>query len=188
MRSISVRMLRLHVDAIPQYPLPTGYHMRLFRPGDRETWIGIMRLSEPTVEGDWGATFDHEFGHDLPAMARRGSFLVAPDGRAVGAITAWRLRRYLGLPWGRIHWVAIVPGHRGKGLSRCLMTSAMERLGALGHRRAMLETQTHRIPAIRTYLRFGFLPDMSYGDAARAWRLVRRGVRRGVRHPALRSS
>ena len=181
MAIISIRMLREDLEDIPQYPLPEGYAMRRFRPGDRETWVRVERESDPTEDLS-GATFDAEFGEDLPGMEKRGFFLVGPDGRDVGTITAWHLRRYLARPWGRIHWVAIVPEHRGKGLSRCLMTAAMRHLRSLGHRRAMLQTQTHRIPAIRTYLRFGFLPDWSYGvDPAGAWAQVCEHIR----HPAL---
>jgi len=178
---VDIRMIREDLQEIPQFALPDGYAMRAFRPGDRETWVRIEQASDPTYSLS-GATFDAEFGRDLPGMARRGFFLVAPDGRDVGTVTAWYLRRYLGRPWGRIHWVAIVPEHRGRGLSRCIMTAAMNRLRALGHRRALLTTQTHRIPAIRTYLRFGFVPDPSYGDApAEAWA----AVAAHIRHPAL---
>lgn len=182
MESVNVRMLRDSLEDVPQFPLPGGYRMRPWRRGDRETWLRIERAVEPA-----GAIpdklFDSEFGDDLPAMAKRCRFLVAPDGRDAGTITAWYLRRYLGRAWGRIHYVAIVPEHQGRGLSRCIMTAAMNRLRALGHRRAMLATQTHRIPAIRTYLRFDFVPDLAPGDAAGAWRLVARHID----HPALKA-
>jgi GNAT superfamily N-acetyltransferase len=164
-------MIREDLAAIPQYALPAGYRMRRFGAGDRATWVRIEQVSDP----DWpitGETFDDEFGRDLPAMAKRGYFLVSPGGEDVGTITAWYDRRYRRRRWGRIHWVAIVPAHRGLGLSRSAMTVAMNRLRALGHRRAMLATQTHRTAAIRTYLRFGFVPDLTDAGAAEAWRLV----------------
>jgi len=171
MESLSVQMVREDLEDIPQYPLPAGYAMRLYRPGDRETWMRIHREAE-SPDGDWGKCFDGEFGGDLAGMAKRCCYLVSPRGRDVGTVTAWYDRRFLGRRWGRIHYVAIVPEHRGKGLSRSIMTVAMERLRRLGHRRAMLVTQTHRIPAIRTYLRFGFVPEMTSDNAARAWKLV----------------
>jgi GNAT superfamily N-acetyltransferase len=180
MEYLSVRMLRRGLEDIPEFALPGGYALRGFRPGDRETWLRVVRAAEPfmAIEPD---LFDREFGGDLAAMRRRCFFLVGPDGADVGTITAWHHRRHLGRPWGRIHYVAIVPAHQGEGLSRPIMTAALKRLRALGHRRALLDTQTPRIAAIRTYLRFGFVPDMTRPDAAHAWGLIAEHVS----HPAL---
>jgi GNAT superfamily N-acetyltransferase len=183
MEYIAVCMVRGDMEGIPQHPLPEGYSMRLYRPGDRETWLRVQRAWEP-FERITEDMFDRTFGVDLPAMERRGYFLIAPDGHDVGTITAWYERRFVGRPWGRIHWVAIASEHRGKGLSRCIMTVAMNRLRALGHRRAMLTTQTPRIAAIRTYLHFGFVPDMSTERAAHAWKLVAECID----HPALKGT
>jgi len=181
MEFVPVIMIREDLRGIPQCPMPDGYRMRSFRRGDRATWVRVEQASEP-----WGAldenTFDREFGNSLSVLARRQLFLVAPDGSDVGTITAWYTRRHLARPWGRIHWLAIMPEHRRRGLSKSMMTVAMNRLRALGHRRAMLATDTRRIVAIRTYLDFGFVPDMTTGDAERAWRLVREQLD----HPALR--
>ena len=178
---IHVHMLREDIENVPQYALPAGYAMRPFGDGDRETWIRIQQACEGPAAGA-GEWFDREFARELPRMARRSFFLVAPDGDDVGTITAWYERRHLGRPWGRIHYVAIAPPHRGRGLSRCILTVAMNRLRTLGHRRAMLATQAHRIPAIRTYLRFGFVPEITSPDAADAWRQAARHID----HPALR--
>jgi len=182
MEYIPVRMIREDLAALPEYGPPDGYSMRPFRSGDRATWLSIWRASE-RFEKVLDGHFDAEFGRDLPGMARRCLFLVSPGGRDVGTITAWYERRYRARPWGRIHYVAIVPRHRGKGLSRCLLTAAMKRLRALGHRRATLVTQTPRIAAIRTYLRFGFVPDRTAPDAARAWAVIGRQID----HPALKN-
>ncbi|MCK4277510.1 MAG: GNAT family N-acetyltransferase, partial [Phycisphaerae bacterium] len=100
---------------------------------------------------------------------------------SVGTITSWYHRSYRRRRWGRIHWVAIIPDHRGRGLSKAIMTVAMKRLRKLGHRRAMLATATPCIPAIKTYLDFGFVPDLSRKGAWRAWRLVGKHIA----HPVL---
>jgi len=181
MEYIPVCMVREDLEGIPDYPLPAGYSMRLFRPGDRKTWLRIERAAE-TFGRITGSLFDEEFGHAPAAMTKRCYFLVAPGGRDVGTIAAWYTRRHLGRPWGRIHYVAVEPAHQGRGLSRCIMTVAMKRLRSLGHRRAMLVTQTPRIAAIRTYLRFGFVPDPTSPQADRAWKLIAEHIS----HPALK--
>lgn len=181
MEYLPVVMNRENLQNIPQVPLPEGYTVRAYRQGDRETWIRIWQAAEPFIKIT-GETFDSNFGGDLPAMPKRCLFIVAPEGSDVATITAWYDRNYRGRPWGRIHWVAVAPEHQGKCLSRGMMTLAMNRLRALGHRRATLGTQTPRLAAIRTYLRFGFVPDMTAKDAARAWGLVAKEID----HPALR--
>ncbi len=180
MEYIQIVMIREHLDAFPRFALPDGFAMRAFGPGDRETWVDLHLAAElyVTVSGE---LFDREFGHDLPAMPRRCCFLLSPTHRDIGTITGWYDRSYRGRRWGRIHWVAIVPGFQGRGLSKPMMTFAMDRLRSLGHRRAMLTTQPQRLAAIRTYLNFGFSPDMTAPDAQRGWTLVRRRLA----HPAL---
>ena len=172
MEYILVIMLRDDLTNIPSHPLPEGFSMRGFGEGDRRTWVQIENAAEPFIKIT-AETFDKEFGSDLPAMPRRCCFLVSPDGRDVGTITAWYERRYAGRRWGRIHWLAIIPEFQGRGLSKAMMTFAVERLRSLGHRRAILGTQTPRIAAIKTYLDFGFVPDMAAKDAPRAWSIVR---------------
>ena len=174
MESIGICMVRESLAAIPRYPLPCGYSMRLYRPGDSTVWVKLWQTSENTFHG--------QFGHNLRRLERRCLFLIAPNGEEVGTITAWYCR-YRGRRWGMLHWVAISPEHRGKGLSRPLVAKAMDRLRSLGHRRAMLTTDTGRIRAIKTYLRFGFVPDVAQDSDTHAWRLVRAHVS----HPALGS-
>ena len=158
---------------------PSRRKPRDFRPGDDKAWLRIWQASEKfsTITRE---TFDTQFGHNLRAMERRCLFLVTPDGEDVATATAWYCR-HRGLRWGLIHWVAVIPDYQGRGLSRCMVTAAMSRMRSLGHRRARLGTQTPRLAAIRTYLRFGFVPDMTAPDADRAWQLVREHIR----HPAL---
>ena len=177
--NISVLMVRKDLDDLPQHAPPAGYRTRLYRPGDGDTWLRIWRASEP-FGSITPQTFENEFGQNLRAMEKRCCFLVAPDGQDIGTATAW-YRRYEGRPWGQLHWVGVVPAYQAKGLSRCIVTAAMSRVRALGHRRAILGTSTGRVAAIRTYLRFGFVPAVTDGEQGRAWRLLREHVS----HPAL---
>lgn len=183
MEFLQITMVRADMLNVPQHEFPKGYSLRRFRQGDWATWVRVQQLAEPFYTIDQ-ATFDKNFGQDLPAMPERSFFLVAPDGSDTGTITAWydlSVKNYPGQAVGRIHWVCIVPLHQRKGLCRPMMTAAMNRLKALGHERAVLDTQTPRLAAIKVYLDFGFLPDLRDDEARRAWRLVKQELP----HPGL---
>ena len=69
-----------------------------------------------------------------------------PEHAANGTTTAWYNEDYRGLPFGRVHWVAIVPEMQGRGLAKPIMSAVCHRLRELGHGRAYLTTTTVRIP------------------------------------------
>ena len=172
MEMLRVVMVRPDMANIPRHALPPGFSLRFYRDGDAATWTAIEQAAD-TLDRITDERFARVFGADLSAMFRRCYFLVSPDGRDIGTTTAWYDRNYQGKPWGRIHWVAVLPEFQGRGLGKAMLSAAMNRLRVLGHRRAILGTQTPRLVAIRMYLDFGFLPDLSAPDAARAWKMVR---------------
>jgi len=183
MKNLSVLMVRPHLRDIPQVPLPSGYTTRLYEPGDEHLWVAINdaadRYAAITLE-----TFEKNYFGDLEGLRRRMFFLCEPGGRAVGTVSAWYDNRPLSFSsevgWGRIHWVAIVPEYQGRGLSKPMMTVAMNRLAEL-HERAYLDTATARLVAIKVYLDFGFLPGIRTDEDADRWRYVAEHLD----HPAL---
>lgn len=164
-QNLSLRMVRDHLDSIPEYPLPSGFVMRNYRPGDRELWVQIVGDADEYIQVT-PELFDKVFGPDHALLAERQFFLVAPDDRAIGTITAWVGPQP---EWGRIHWVAIVPEWQGRGLAKPMMSVACRRLRELGHERAYLITSTARVPALNLYLKFGFYPDPRDEREREAW-------------------
>jgi GNAT superfamily N-acetyltransferase len=173
MENVTFVMLRDDLRDVPRRPLPDGYVLRPYGDGGRAAWIRIWSAADGATAD--GATFDREFGGRIDAMPRRSIFLVSPDGREVGTVTAW-FARHRGRRYGKLHWVAIHPDHQGRGMGGCLVSAGLERLRELGHRRALLRTQTFRLAAIRTYLDFGFVPEAEE---------VRALLRERLDHPAL---
>jgi GNAT superfamily N-acetyltransferase len=173
-------MVRQHLDAVPQFPPPDGFRLRTFRPGDRKVWVAIHRDAD-RLQDVTAATFDENFGYDLPAMENRCFFLVGPDGRDVGTATAWYDDDFPGRPHGRVHWVCILRSFQGRGLAKPLMTAVLNRL-ARSHGRAYLTTSAGRLPAVGLYLKFGFVPLVRSDEDAAAWRQVARVLS----HPALK--
>ncbi len=172
-------MIRPHLRDIPQAELPPGFSIRAMRPGEAGVWTDIERDAEPylTVGDD---LFYQEFGSDLPATLRRCFFIVNEKGVAVATISAWYSRDFKGQDWGRVHWVATRPAYRRRGLAKAGLSYTLNRL-AEWHERACLDTSTRRIPAIKMYLDFGFVPDLDQPNAREAWRQVREALD----HPAL---
>jgi GNAT superfamily N-acetyltransferase len=179
----SVRMLRDGFDGVPRHELAAGYRLRPFRDGDDVTWTGLQRAAEPFFDiGD--DLFEREYGTHRDDLPDRMWFVETEGGEAAGSISAW----YESNPpvageRGRIHWVVVHPDHQGRGISKAMMTTAMDRLAA-DHQDAILGTSTGRPWAIKVYLDFGFLPDDAERDdppQRAAWE----GVQSLLNHSAL---
>ena len=154
--NIPLTMVREHLENIPVFSLPAEFTWRPYQPGDEQAWLEIKsaadRYNSITPE-----LFTREFGDDQVRLARRQLYLCDTDQAPIGTATAWFKRSYQGKPYGRVHWVAIVPKHQGLGLAKSLMTITLQRLRQLRHRRAYLTTSTARFVAINLYLQFGFV-------------------------------
>jgi len=67
-------------------------------------------------------------------------------------------------PLLNIHDLAVLPGRRGGGVGRALLTAAESHARALGCCKLTLEVQDDNTPARHLYERFGFR-DVVYGDS-----------------------
>jgi GNAT superfamily N-acetyltransferase len=170
---LQVRMVRVPLDHLPQFPLPAGFCIRNYQPGDAQTWLGIVEAADPYLASHRTA-YERAFGGRTSLLHERQLFLCDPAGKAIGTATAWFDDDYFGQAFGRVHWVAIAPDWQGKGLGKALTTAVCNRLRDVGHTRAYLVTETERIPAINLYLKFGFVPDVRSEADRAAWDDVRR--------------
>ena len=73
---------------------------------------------------------------------------------------------------GYIHMVACREDSRGKGYGTLLNRVAEYTLKKEGMQTAFLTTDDWRIPAIKSYLRAGFLPDLSNEDFKARWEKI----------------
>ena len=165
---LAIKMVRPDLEGIPQFELPGPYSLRLYEVGDKANWVAIHELSDD-LQIVTPATFDKSFDGDEAGLKQRQYYLCDGSGAAVGTATAW----YDDPAIGRVHWVAIVPGHQGRGLSKPLLSAVCNRLRQLGHTHAVLGSNTARVAAIGLYLKFGFRPVISSDDDRAAWVLMR---------------
>lgn len=73
---------------------------------------------------------------------------------------------------GYVHMVACRTEARGKGYGTLLNRIVCRELKNAGMETAYLTTDDWRIPAIRSYLRAGFVPDLSTEDFEVRWRSI----------------
>ena len=70
---------------------------------------------------------------------------------------------------GYIHMVACKPEFRGRGIGTRLNAEAVRTLISAGMETAYLTTDDFRIPAIKSYLRAGFFPDIPDEEHRSRW-------------------
>jgi GNAT superfamily N-acetyltransferase len=92
--------------------------------------------------------------------------LAALDGALVGvAVCFFSISTFKARPLLNIHDLAVLPGHRGRGIGRALLAAAEEHARRRGCCKLTLEVQDDNVPARTLYGRFGF-DDVVYGDSA----------------------
>ncbi len=180
-RDVRVVMTRPTLEGIPQHALPPGYAFTPYAPGDERHWVAIHERADGG-DAAFAERFRRAFGADAALLAARQVYVrhlaggaTGAGGTPVGTATAWLDpfdRDADGTPVGRVHWVALVPEHQGRGLAKPLLTWVLARLAALGHRRAYLVTSTARVRAINLYRQFGFRPAVRDGAGDRATELA----------------
>jgi mycothiol synthase len=120
---------------------------------------------------DWNETnLDHALSHCLPG----GLFFVVRDETTAVVATALALHNPDTLhPFGgELGWVAADPAHRGKGLGFVVSAAATKRFLDGGYADIYLRTDDFRLPAIKMYLKLGYVPFLHAEDMEERWRTV----------------
>jgi ribosomal protein S18 acetylase RimI-like enzyme len=166
---IGLKMVRWDLEDLPVVPLPAGFQLRGYQEGDQEIWRQIHLAADRFNEIP-PSLFAQQFGSEATMLNQRQLYLLEESGQVIGTGTAWFNDNFQGQRFGRIHWVALLPERQGRGLAKPLMSALCRRLRELGHTRAYLSTSSARVPAIRLYRQFGFIPLAEDEQQAAAWR------------------
>ncbi len=162
-------MRRPHLREVPAAVPPEGYELRHFRPGDEAGWNALMDLAFERRPGQ--SDFAREMADDDPYRPERVKLLLDAKGQIVATASCWVLPRY-GTDAAVLHWVARHPGHGGRGLGALVSLAVLHQAVEEGRRRAFLQTDDFRVPALRIYLRMGFEPVIAHGSHPDRWRRI----------------
>ena len=106
---------------------------------------------------------------DWPDCREDKTFFIVSDGEAAATLTVVCHPENME---GYIHMVACKEKFRGRGFGTLLNNLALKVLKDEGMETAYLTTDDWRIPAIKSYLRAGFVPVIPDGDMDARWKAV----------------
>lgn len=159
------------LEHLLEYPLPEEYGCRWFRAGDERVWAEIETSAGEFSNPEDGVVGFRRYFPSDEGLDERMLFLT-DGGIPFATATAWYGEGDHGPREGRLHWVSVDAAHQRRGLSYPLVSLALDRMRALGHRSAYLTTQTASWPAIKLYRRFGFAPLVREAGELEGWRIV----------------
>ena len=142
--------------------LTPPYRLRSFTPGEEEKWVDLINTSQEF--GQWSReTLQREVLATL--IAGSGVFACCGD-RLVGCAAGCSRKEFA--PNAVLMYVAVLQEHRGRALGAAMIQEVMDVSRRAGYPGIMLATDPHRLAAIRTYLKLGFVPDWRSHPTARA--------------------
>ncbi len=158
-------MRRPNLDALPEIPpLPPGYVLREYQPGDLEPLAALMRIA--FEDPQWTPEKLREALIDAPDVKK--TFVIVYEGVPVATASARLLPdRFPGS--GYVHWVAADPAHKGQRLGYIVTLAVLHEFVRLGCRDAVLETDDNRLAAIKTYQNLGFVPENTHESHPERW-------------------
>ena len=118
---------------------------------------GCCRLCVTDLAAQWTAEYLSTTFVAKPQFDRHGFFFVTHRSDTVGTAFAWT-DDDAPPGVGRVHFVAVHPRHRGKGIGTALVRLVLQRLADRGCTSAVLRTEAKRAAAIKLYTDEGFAP------------------------------
>ncbi|WP_271001449.1 GNAT family N-acetyltransferase [Listeria seeligeri] len=151
---IPVVMVNYDATNFPEFSLPEGYSFRFYEQGLEEAWCKLQLETGQVASIEViRERFQTEFGNEKEKLAKRCLFVQTANEEIVGTAMLWNGDTFGELA-SRIHWVAVLDTHGGKGIAKALLT----KIHSLNKNDFVyLTTQTGSYQAIYLYQKFGFI-------------------------------
>ncbi len=144
------------------------YVLRTFREGEQDRFFELMHLA------GWPGWDAARLRPWVARLLPDGWFVAVHHASDTIVATAMALRdcSEFGSEGGELGWVAADPGHAGKGLGASVSAAVTRRFMAAGYRHIHLYTEDWRLPALKTYLKLGYVPWLYAPDQEQRWRVI----------------
>ena len=155
-------------DSLPELMLPKGYSLSTLQERSDDDWIEALNATGEL--GVWDRKRAAETLKSERHPIREGTFIVMFAGEPVATAcvvvpTPAEKRPEMG-------WVSASPEHQGKGLGFQVSVAALHFMKQLGYLETFLHTDDFRLPAIKTYLKLGFEPQIIHDSHPGRWKAV----------------
>lgn len=171
-----IKMTRPDLENVPPVSLPEGYRLATAEEfaDPAPVWARIISLSFPDTV--WTSETVHANHMDKEQYDPAGVFFALCGEQVASTAFAW-----LDEPGervsGRVHWVGTHPEHRRRGLATVMVCAVLRYFKDRGFADAFLETSPPLVPAIRGYLKLGFVSEPRNDEERVAWEEVMAKVR-----------
>ncbi len=151
-----------------QWNLPEGYLLRNFQSEDKESYINLMKSAG---FNEWN---NNNFNSVIEKVIPNGLFFIEhiESSEIVGTTVGSNNPTKYFPNGGELGWVAVNPSHYGKGLGRIVCAAVTKRFLELGYREIYLLTDDFRLPAIKIYLKLGYIPLYHLPDMKQRWKNI----------------
>lgn len=157
------------LDQAPEPCLVQGYALRIYDPDrDLESYLSLVREAGFT-------DFDEQrVSHCLDRVLPDGFFVAVytPTDHLVATAMATHNPTPLHPYGGELGWVAGRSAHAGRGLGTAVCAAVVRRFLSAGYRRIYLNTDDWRLPALKIYLKLGFVPFLFNAGMAARWQAI----------------
>lgn len=138
--------------AFPVPPLPPSCHFESYSRGGEAGWVELLNRS-----GEFGEFTRRKLSAEvLKELVPHCGVFVVHEGQRVATASACSFAA--NAPCATLMYVVVAPEHRGKGLGAAVTAEVLERCRRAGFSGVVLQTDDYRLPAIRTYMKLGFVP------------------------------
>ena len=157
-------MRRPNLNNLPALPsLPAGSTLRVAGPNDAPALAALLQSAFPdevwTLERVQSALLEAPDVAETYILTRGAELLATASARIAPEFPRS----------GYLHWVAVAPEARGQRLGFDISLAALHDFAKRGCADAVLETDDHRLAAIKTYQNLGFVPEPRHDSHPERW-------------------
>lgn len=144
-------------------PLPEGYTLRTYQPGDEPGFYALMDSV------GWTGWDEHKLNPWLYRILPQGWFFAVYEDKIVGTCMATHDPTWEVPFCGEVGWTAVHPDHQGVGIGTAVVGVVVERFLQAGYSVIHLYTEVWRLAALKVYLRMGFVPYLQPPETIEQW-------------------
>jgi mycothiol synthase len=157
------------LPAVPFEALPSGYAVRDCLEPDLAAARRLIESDDPISDRAWELFVDEIVPQGLFVIEHSESRTPVATASALHNPRATRFYFPFG---GEVGYVTVDLQHRGRGLGRAAVALVVGRLIEGGYRHIFVGVQGWRLPAVKCYLKLGFVPLVHNDQLLPRWRSV----------------